>query len=61
MQIKSLSDINATTPEGRMLIVALIKLSTESQSDKSPDEIIGQCNKLQSEVDLVLREIEKKN
>ena len=37
----NLQEINTTTEEGKLLIAAIAKISTESQADKTPDEIIG--------------------
>ena len=34
------------TVEGRLLLAAIAKISTESQTDKQPDEILAQLNKL---------------
>lgn len=44
--IKNLSEINTNCAEGRLLMAALAKLTTESQTDKTPDEMIKQCNEL---------------
>lgn len=41
--IKSISDININCPEGKLLIAALVKLTTESQTNKQPDEVLEQC------------------
>lgn len=45
-QIKDLNDIDTKTAEGRLLLSALAKLTTESQSDKTPVQVIAQCNTL---------------
>jgi len=45
--LKSISDINTETIEGRYLMAALAKLTTESQTDKQPDEVLWQCGTLQ--------------
>lgn len=42
----NLSDINTDYLEGKLLIAALAKLSTESQTDKTPDEILEQVERL---------------
>ena len=39
----NVSDIDTSTIEGRLLLAALAKLTTESQTDKTPDEVIEQC------------------
>lgn len=44
MKIQTISDINTTTKEGKLLLATIVKLSTESQSNKSENEIIRQCN-----------------
>lgn len=44
--IESTNQINANTHEGRLLLAALAKLTTESQTDKTPDQVIGQLNGL---------------
>lgn len=54
--INNLKDINLSTPEGKLLFAALIKLSTESQADRHPDEIIAQCNVLVKVEDLFFTE-----
>jgi len=48
--ITDISQINTKTDEGKMLIAALAKISTESQTDKTPYEIIKQVNDLVSEM-----------
>lgn len=49
--IKDLYDIDRTTEEGRLLFTALAKITTESQTDKTPDEVLQQINNLADEVD----------
>jgi hypothetical protein len=46
MSITNLSMIDTNIAEGRLLLAALAKLTTESQKDKTPDEVISQCNEL---------------
>lgn len=41
--IKNLSGINTNCEEGRLLMAALAKLTTESQRDKEPDTVLAQC------------------
>lgn len=41
--IQNISAINTNCPEGRLLMAALAKLTTESQKDKTPDEVLRQC------------------
>jgi hypothetical protein len=47
-QIKSISQIDTSTTEGILLVAALAKISTESQTDKTPDEVLEQISKLVS-------------
>lgn len=49
--IKDLKGINTATEEGRLLFAALVKLTTESQTDKTPDEVLEQLNKLADAID----------
>ena len=44
--IHDLKDINIETPEGRLLMAALAKITTESQRDKTPWQVIEQLNEL---------------
>ena len=40
--IETINDIDSSTEEGRLLIAALAKITTESQTDKEPDEVLAQ-------------------
>jgi hypothetical protein len=42
----TINDINFTTKEGQLLRAAICKLTTESQKDKTPDEVLEQCDRL---------------
>ena len=44
--MKSINGINTKTEHGKLLLAAIAKISTESQTNKQPDEILGQLNKL---------------
>ena len=44
--ILNISDIDTNTPTGKMLLMAIAKLTTESQTDKTPDEVLTQISKL---------------
>jgi len=44
--ITTLNQINCEVAEGKLLMAAIAKLTTESQTDKTPDEVIAQCNEL---------------
>lgn len=45
-----INQISTRTAEGRLLIAAIAKLTTESQTDKTPDEVLQQCAKLALEM-----------
>lgn len=49
-KLNQLNDIDTSTAEGRMLIAALSKITTESQQDKQPDEVVRQCADLVKEM-----------
>lgn len=40
---KNISEVNTNCAEGRLLMAALAKLTTESQTNKTPDEVLAQC------------------
>ena len=42
----SINEINTDTIEGKYLLAALAKLTTESQRDKEPDEVLAQIREL---------------
>ena len=44
--ISNVNEINLDIPEGKLLLAAMAKISTESQTDKTPEQILGQVNKL---------------
>ena len=46
----NLSEIDTSIIEGRLLMAALAKLTTESQTDKEPDQVLGQCERLAAEM-----------
>lgn len=46
--ITSISDINTDNEQGKMLLAAIAKITTESQTDKQPDEVVAQLNELSS-------------
>lgn len=48
--IQDLNDINTSTPEGRLLMAALAKITAESQRDKTPFEVIDQLNELKAKM-----------
>lgn len=48
--IVDINEINTETIEGRLLLAAIAKITTESQTDKTPFEVIRQLNELGSEM-----------
>ena len=48
--MKDLNDINTETEEGKMLIAALAKITTESQTDKTPYEVLEQITELKDKM-----------
>jgi len=48
--ITGLNKINTETEEGKLLLAAIAKITTESQTDKTPDQVIEQLNKLQAKM-----------
>ena len=53
----SINNIDSTTVEGRLLLVAIAKITTESQLDKTPDEVLVQIVKLDARVNKQEKEI----
>jgi hypothetical protein len=49
--ITDLNEIDRTTEEGRLLFAALAKITTESQTDRTPDEVLAQLVKLATAMD----------
>jgi hypothetical protein len=47
---KTINKINLNTREGRLLMASIAKITTESQTDKTPDEVLGQVYDLQKEM-----------
>jgi len=45
-KITDLKEIDTETKEGRLLFAALAKITTESQTDKTPYEVLEQLNEL---------------
>lgn len=48
--MKNIQDINTDIEEGKLLIAALAKITTESQTDKTPNEVLQQVVKLKSDI-----------
>tara|TARA_R100001244_G_C5139686_1_gene127602 strand:+ start:714 stop:869 length:156 start_codon:yes stop_codon:yes gene_type:complete len=49
--ITELEQINTEKEEGKMLMAALAKITTESQTDKTPYEVLKQLNELKDKMD----------
>lgn len=49
--ITDLNEIDRTTKEGRLLFAALAKITTESQTDKTPHEVLEQLEELATAMD----------
>ena len=49
--ITDLNEIDRTTKEGRLLFAALAKITTESQTDKTPYEVLEQLEDLATKMD----------
>lgn len=50
--ITDLDHINLASEEGKLLFAALAKITTESQTNKTPCEVLAQLNKLADEMGL---------
>lgn len=50
--IPDLENINTSTKEGRLLMAALTKITTESQTDKTPYEVLEQLDELANNMGL---------
>ena len=44
--MKTINDIDTNTDHGKLLLAAISKITTESQTDKNPDEVMDQLNTL---------------
>ena len=44
--MKSINEINTDIPEGKLLLASMAKITTESQTDKTPNQVLRQLNKL---------------
>lgn len=49
--ITDLNEIDTTTKEGRLLFAALAKITTESQTDKTPYQVLEQLEELATKID----------
>ena len=50
-KIKDLNDIDRSTKEGRLLFAALVIITTESKTDRTPGQVIEHLNKLANKMD----------
>lgn len=48
--IKDINEINTGTEEGQLLMAAMAKITTESQTDKTPGEVLTQLQDLKGEM-----------
>jgi len=48
--IKDLNEINTSSKEGKYLMAALAKISTESQTNKTPYEVLDQLTTLKDKM-----------
>jgi len=48
--IKDINLINTTTSEGKLLLAAIAKITTESQTDKTPYEVLEQLQELSAKM-----------
>ena len=46
----TINDINDESNEGKLLIAAIAKITTESQTDKTPDQVLGQLIELANHI-----------
>ncbi len=44
--MRSINEINIDIPEGKLLLASMAKITTESQTDKTPNQVLRQLNKL---------------
>lgn len=48
--ITDIQQINIDIEEGKMLLAAIAKITTESQKDKTPNKVLEQLNKLKNKM-----------
>jgi len=48
--IKNLEDIDMDSESGKLLLMGIAKITTESQTNKTPSEVLDQLNALRDEV-----------
>ena len=50
MRITKVSHIDTETECGKLLLMAIAKITTTTETNKTPDKVIGQLNKKRGEV-----------
>lgn len=48
--MNDLNKINTKTEQGKMLLAAVAKITTESQTNKTPDQVLRQLTKLKNKM-----------
>ena len=48
--MKTIREIDTDTEHGKLLLAAIAKISTESQTDKHPDEVLEQLVELKNQM-----------
>jgi hypothetical protein len=46
----TIGEINTNTIEGRLLVSALSRLTVRVDTDKTPDEVLAQCDEVQKQI-----------
>lgn len=49
--MQRINEINLNIPEGKLLLAAIAKITTESQTDKTPDQVLDQLKELSIKMD----------
>lgn len=49
-KITTITEVDHSTQEGKLLAAAICKITTESQTDKTPDEVLAQLNTLSEDM-----------
>jgi len=44
--METINEINTDITEGKLLLAAIAKITTESQTNKTPNQVLSQLNKL---------------
>lgn len=57
--MESINEINLSTQEGRLLFAAIAKITTESQTDKTPEEVLRQLSVLSNSIHLGAKQHEE--